>query len=151
VHVGAQDNERRSRGPRGLRLSRALEKDIQREADAAGSTWSAMASELLEEAVRMRRVPGIAFVDGVTGRRAIIAGTGVEVWEAVRSWKEVDRVLSALMENYPWLSEMQLRSALAYYHLFPEEIDARLEREEAWTPDRIRSELPYASPRSTRD
>jgi uncharacterized protein (DUF433 family) len=151
VHMGARSDGNRSRGPRGLRLSESLEKEIQRAADDVGSTWSAMASELLEEAVRMRRVPGIAFVGGATGRRALIAGTGLEVWELIRSGKELDEDFSALQESYPWLSEMQLRSAMAYYHLFPAEIDARLRREEAWTPERVRRELPYAAAHGSKD
>ena len=34
-----------------------------------------------------------------------------------------------LRQNYPWLSEAQLRAALGYYEIYPSEINARLERE----------------------
>jgi uncharacterized protein (DUF433 family) len=87
--------------------------------------------ELLSEAVRMRRVPGIAFVDGIVGRRAIIAGTGLEVWEIIAAWKEGGESHTELKANYPWLSDAQLRAALAYYERYPEEIEARLERSPA--------------------
>lgn len=149
VLMSARGGERKTRGPRGLRVSESLEQNIQREADARGSSWSAMTVELLEEGVRMRRTPGVAFVDGATGRRAVIAGSGVEVWEAVAAWQEVGQDFTALAQNYPWLSEMQLRSALAYYQLYPDEIDARLEREASWTPERVRGELPYAARQSS--
>jgi hypothetical protein len=48
-----------------------------------------------------------------------------------------------LKQSYEWLSEYQLSAALDYYSLYPEEIDARIEREEWWTPDRIRREFPF--------
>lgn len=105
-----------------------------------------MTSELLDEAIRMRRAPGVAFVDGATGRRPVVAGTALDVWEVVATWRTVEGDMELLARSYPWLSEMQLRAALGYYRLFPDEIDARIEREVAWTPDRVREELPYATP-----
>jgi hypothetical protein len=38
-------------------------------------------------------------------------------------------------------------AALAYYQLYPEEIETRLVREQQWTPERVRRELPFAVPR----
>ena len=105
-----------------------------------------MTTELLDEAIRMRRAPGVLFVDGPTGRRAVLAGTALEVWEVVATWREIDEDAGELARSYPWLSEMQLRAALGYYRLYPDEIDARLEREAAWTPERVRRELPFAIP-----
>ena len=96
----------------------------------------------------MRRVPGIHFVEGVGGtRRAAVAGTGLEVWEVVRTYKEVVEDYGELTKSYPWLSEPQLRAALSYYELYPDEIEARLKLEESWTPERVRRELPFAVPR----
>lgn len=97
----------------------------------------------------MRRAPGILFADGATGRRAVIAGTAVEVWDVVMTFDEQDRDAEALAACYPWLSEMQLRAALGYYALYPTEIDARIARERAWTPERARAELPFAAPKKT--
>lgn len=106
-----------------------------------------MATELLEEAVRMRRAPGILFVDGATGRRAAVAGTGLDVWEVVRSWVVGNRDHAALVEDYPWLTPMQLNAAIGYYFLYPHEIDERLAREEALTEEYVRTEYPYLTPR----
>ena len=67
-----------------------VRKEIEREQKVRGTTFSAVAVSLLREAIRMRRVPGIHFVEGVGGsRRAAVAGTGLEVWEIVRTYKEV--------------------------------------------------------------
>ena len=99
----------------------------------------------------MRTVPGVTFVDGATGRRAVIAGTGHDVWEIVSAWKSVGREFSGLDACYPWLSELQLKSALGYFQVYPDEIEARLRLEAEWTPERTWDELPFARPRSPND
>lgn len=136
---------------RGIRIPEELEHDIEREAEERGKSWSATTTELLTEAVRMRRAPGIAFADGPAGRRAVVAGSGIDVWEIVSAWKADGESYALLRENYPWLTDMQLRSALAYYRLYPAEIDARLERERYWTAERVREEMPYLTPPSPDD
>lgn len=133
---------------RGLRVSEELEREIAREAAVQGKSWSATTAELLEEAVRMRRAPGILFTTGPSGRRAVVAGTGLDVWEVVATWRQAGEDFGALQASYPWLTEPQLRAALGYYRRYPEEIDERLRREEEWTPDRVRLDLPFATPRS---
>jgi uncharacterized protein (DUF433 family) len=132
---------------KGIRIPDELDAAIARESEAQGKSWSAMTAELLEEAIRMRRAPGIVFVEGPAGRRAVVAGSGLDVWEVVATWRDGNRDESLLRQSYPWLTEPQLRAALSYYELYPQEIDARLEREEKWTPERVRRELPFARPR----
>lgn len=131
---------------RGVRVSEELDRQIAREAAAEGKSWSATTAELLEEAIRMRRAPGVIFMSGPAGRRAVIAGTGLDIWEVVATWRDVEQSFEALRQSYPWLTESQLRAALAYYQLYPDEIDERLRREEEWTPERVRRELPFADP-----
>ncbi len=134
--------------PRGLRLPEDLELEIEREKERRGTSFSAAVVDLLRESVRMRRVPGIVFVDGPAGRRAVVAGTGLDVWEIVATWHEVGEDYRALRESYDWLTEPQLRAALGYYELYTEEVGVRLAREEWWTPGRVSSELPFTRPRS---
>lgn len=122
-------------------LPQDLEQEIAREAERRGQSWSSTTTDLLTEAVRMRRVPGIVFGDGPTGRRAVVAGSGIDVWEVIATWQEGNRDFEQLRRNYDWLGEAQLRAALRYYELYPEEIEARLERERRWTPETIRLEL----------
>ena len=122
-------------------LPQDLERDIALEAERRGQTWSSVTTDLLTEAVRMRRVPGVVFGDGPTGRRAVVAGSGIDVWEVIATWQESGRDFEQLRRNYDWLSEAQLRAALRYYELYPEEIEARLERERQWTPETIRIPL----------
>jgi len=87
---------------------------------------------------------GIIYREGPTGPRAGIVGTGLDVWEVIATWREVDEVFEALIESYPALTPSQLQVALQFYRDSPDEIDARLAREEAWTPERVYRELPFA-------
>jgi uncharacterized protein (DUF433 family) len=125
-----------------------LDREISRESADRATTWSALAIELLEEALRMRRVPGVVFADGPAGRRAVVAGTGLDVWEIVATRRASGEDFDQLRQNYGWLTEPQLRAALAYYELYPHEIDARLEREAQWTPERVARDLAFARPRN---
>lgn len=131
---------------RGLRLSEELQGEIEREMELRGASFSQVASSLLREAVRMRRVPGIVFTDGPVGRRASIAGTGLDVWEVISTFKSVDRDRWRLKASYEWLSDRQLSAALAYYDLYPREIDVRIEDEEHWTPEKLYREFPFVRP-----
>ncbi|GAB4485290.1 MAG: hypothetical protein OHK006_11190 [Thermodesulfovibrionales bacterium] len=99
---------------------------------------NALANELLEEALKMRRCPGIIFSDGVTGRRARVAGTGVEVWEVINEYRILGEDVGALKKALPHLSERQLVAALNYYRAYSEEIDALIESNEAITPESVR-------------
>jgi len=87
-------------------------------------------SALVDEAVRVRRCPGIIFTDGPTGRRATVAGSGVDVWEIIRlskaggSRRQMARAL-------PRLSPGQIDAALTYYACFPDEINRCIEENDA--------------------
>lgn len=131
---------------RSIRVPEELESQLQREFRRRGiKEWSSGVLTLLEEAVRISRAPGIVFVDSLTGRRAAIAGTGIEVWEMIASWKSLEQDYERLRASYSWPSEAQLRAALNYYELYPEEIDERLALEEEWTPERVRREYPFTA------
>lgn len=133
---------------KGLRVPARLQQEIEREMERRGITeWSAAVVELLDEAIRMRRAPGVVFVDGPRGRRAVVAGTGVDVWEIVASWREVGEDYRRLRAAYEWMAEPQLRAALSYYEFYPEEVDARIALEERWTQERVQRELPFTTPR----
>lgn len=99
---------------------------IQETAERTGRDVAAVAGELLTEAVKMQRFPGIVFADGATGRRARVGGTGIEVFEVIGSYRSVDEDWDRLKESFHWLSEYQLRAALAYAEAYPEEIEVHL-------------------------
>ena len=53
-----------------LKLPPETLREIEQMARESGKDFSAVAKDLLEEAIKMRRCPGIAFVEGTSGRRA---------------------------------------------------------------------------------
>ena len=110
-----QSDEARSRKSRGW----ADGAEIECEAARRAKSWSATAAELLEEAVRMRRAPGVVFAEGPAGRRAVVAGTGLDVWEVIAAWRAAGERLEKLKATYPWLAEAQIRSALGYLRALP--------------------------------
>ena len=74
--------------------------------------------------------PGIGFVDGPTGRRAVLLGTGLDVWEVVAVVAENRGSVSAAAA-YLDLSVATVRAAIRYYAAYPGEIDEILERQAA--------------------
>ena len=73
--------------------------------------------------------PGIGFVDGPAGRRAVLVGTGLDVWEVIGVLKE-NRGSAAAVARYLEVPESRVRDAVRYYAAFPSEIDAWLRLQE---------------------
>ena len=135
-----------TRTARSVRLPVHVDEGLQVLARRTGRDVSAVVNELLDEGLRMRRIPGIVFRDSRRGRVARLAGTGVDVWEVARSLQDVGSDWQRLREGYHWLSEEQLRAALAYAEAYPDEIAARIEADEQWTPERVWQTYPFTRP-----
>ncbi len=90
------------------------------EADRAGISKTRMLERLAEEALRMRRFPGIVFRGPEHRRRAAVVGTGMDVWEVLMLHGAEGR--ETLLGAHP-VTGRQLDVALAYYREYPEEID----------------------------
>ena len=110
--------------PLSIRLGRDFEELLELEAERAGIPKTRMLERLAEEALRMRRFPGIVFRGPEHRRRASIAGTGMDVWELFMLHEAEGR--ETLLGAHP-VTERQLDVALAYYREYPEEIDRFLE------------------------
>ena len=126
-----------------IRLPEEAVKEIEALASGTGRDFSGIARDLLIEAVKMRRCPGVTFTDGPTGRRAKIAGTGIDVWEFIATMKGLGENYNKLKEAYHWLSEQQIRSALSYYALYTEEIDIKITRNDDITKDQVIKRFPF--------
>jgi hypothetical protein len=90
-------------------------------------TRTGLAERYLEEGLRMDEHPGIGFVDGPAGRRAVLVGTGLDVWEAIMVVK-ANRGSVPAAARYLERPEERLREAVRYYAAFPDEIDDWLTR-----------------------
>ena len=128
-----------------LRIPQKTVEEIERISRESGLDFSSIAKDLLAEAIKMRRCPGIVFTDGVTGRKARVAGTGLEVWEIITTYIGVKQNAKRLQKAYHWLTEQQLRAAIGYYSLYREEVDHQIEQNESWSPKKILKHYPFLS------
>lgn len=90
------------------------------------------------EEERMAGHPGIIFADGPLGRRARVAGSGIDVFEVIKAYHDFGNDRQVLVAEYDWLKADQLDAALCYYAAYPEEIDAWLAVYAALTPEHAR-------------
>jgi uncharacterized protein (DUF433 family) len=93
----------------------------------------------------MRRCPGIIFADGPAGRRARIAGTGIDVWEFIATFKGLGENYNNLKKTYHWLGDQQIRAALSYYALYPDDIEEKIARNENITQQQVLKRFPFLS------
>ena len=128
-----------------IRIQKKTFNEVERIARESGKEFSSVANELLDEAVKMQRCPGIVFTEGTTGRRARIAGTGIEVWEVIATYKGIIKDFKRLCHAYHWLTEQQLRAALGYYALYSEEINNLIRKNEEVTVENFRKRHPVFS------
>ena len=125
-----------------LRFPSETLEEINRMSKETGRDFTSMTMDLLNEAIKTRRCPGVVFVEGVTGRRARIAGTGIEIWEVIANYISLGKNFNRLKKTYDWISPEQLRAALGYYATFPEEIDHLINQNADWNPDKIKERHP---------
>jgi hypothetical protein len=120
------------RSPASFRLPEDLLERIDQEAAERGTTATALVTTLLDEGLKTRRFPGIAYRDGPAGRRSGVIG-GPDVWEIVRALKSTsgrgERKLQRLALELE-LPRHLLATALDFYTAFPEEIDERIAADE---------------------
>ena len=128
-----------------LRIPKDIVDEIEEIARLSDKDFATVAKEMLEEAIKSTRCPGIVFTEGTRGRRARVAGSGIEVWEVIAAYMSVDRNFKRLAKALHWLTEQQLKSALGYYKLYPEEIDGLLAENDKWTSERIDATYPFLS------
>ena len=107
--------------PFSMRLSKRMQALIDREAKRTGRSRGAIVEALAEEALRMRLFPGIGFKGRDWDRRAWVMETALDVWQIVDAHRDIPSIEQ--MAEGGSASEQQIRLALEYYKMFPEEID----------------------------
>lgn len=126
-----------------LRIPFETVKEIEKIVHESGRNFSSITKDLLAEAIKMRRCPGIVFTEGVIGRKARVAGTGQDVWEIIATYRSVNNDIERLKKAYHWLTEQQLRSAIGYYNTYRNEIERQIERNKSWTNETISKHYPF--------
>lgn len=126
-----------------IRIQKTTLKELEQIAKESMKEFSVVANELLDEAVRMKKCPGIIFSEGTTGRRARIAGTGLEVWEVIATYRGVNEDFVRLLKTYHWLTEQQIMSAIGYFRAYPEGIDILILQNERLTGEYLHKKYPF--------
>lgn len=110
--------------PFSVRLSPALDAAITAEARRTKRSKGSVLEALAEEALRMRRFPGIGFKGEDWDRRAWVMGSAFDVWEVIQAIDELGGADQAAAEGT--LAPAQLALAQAYYRTYPQEVDDRI-------------------------
>jgi uncharacterized protein (DUF433 family) len=126
-----------------LRLPDETLKEIEQMAKETGQDFSNVTKDLLQETIKMRRCPRILFAEGTGGRRAQVGGTGIEVWEVIAAYNSMKEDFKRLQKAYRWLSTEQLRAALGYYTVYPQEIDRLVKQNDQWNEEKVRERYPF--------
>jgi uncharacterized protein (DUF433 family) len=127
--------------PISVRFEREVDRQVRGLARRTRRPLGRVINELIDHALRMRRFPGIVFVEGPMGPVAHVAGTGLDVWEIValvRAYGSVDRVLEA----FPHLPAPAVHTALAYAEEYREEIEEAI-RENERPVEEVLREYPF--------
>jgi uncharacterized protein (DUF433 family) len=104
-----------------MRPKRATLERLRRRARLSGQPRTTLAERYLDEGLLMDEVPGIHFIDGSLGRRPALMGSGLDVWEVVKVFKDSGSTAQAAvyLEVEPRMVELAIR----YYGSNREEID----------------------------
>jgi uncharacterized protein (DUF433 family) len=114
-----------TRRHRSFRFDPATLERLERRAAEAGITRTALVERYVDEGLRRDDHPLIVFVDEAAGRRARLAGTGLDVWEVVGTVRD-NGGSAAAAAAYHRLPEWWVHAALGYYADFPDEVDASI-------------------------
>src|SRR6267142_6828796 len=124
-----------------MRLRQSLRRDLETTAARTRRSVADVAQELLDEALRMRKCPGIYFADEPSGRTAKIGGTGLAVWEVLRDFSK-DQNSRRIRKAFPQLSQAQVTAALMYNSRYRDEVQAKIDANAALTPENIERRFP---------
>jgi uncharacterized protein (DUF433 family) len=119
-----------TRTHRSFRFDPATLQRLDERARQTGLTRTALVERYVDEGLRQADHPGIVFVDEPAGRRARVAGSGLDVWEVVETVRDNDGSI-AEAAAYLTVPERMVSDAMRYYADFPYEIDA-------WSADNAR-------------
>jgi uncharacterized protein (DUF433 family) len=103
---------------------------LERRAHEIGQPRNALTERYIAEGVQMDEHPEIAFRDGALGRRAILNGTRLDVWQVIETIRNSGNSLEDAAE-YLGLAPARVQAAVNYYADYRDEVDDIAEREHA--------------------
>ena len=118
-----------TRQHRSFRFSEATLDRLEARAHEIRETRTGLAERYVEEGLRMDEHPGVGFADGPAGRRAVLLGTGLDVWEVIATARQPGGGSVGSVARYLEQPASVVRAAVRYYAAFPAEIDELLARQ----------------------
>jgi uncharacterized protein (DUF433 family) len=109
-----------------LRLAPGTRERLAGRARRAGVAERALAQRYLEEGLRHDAHPLVQFLDGPTGRRASLIGSGLDVWEVIATLRDNDGSIKEAAA-YLQIPVGLVQAAVAYYGEHQDEIDTEIE------------------------
>lgn len=113
-----------------LRLAPGLRQRLTERARRSGMPERSLAQRYVDEGLRHDAHPLIQFLDGPSGRRASLAGRGLDVWEIIATVRDNDGSI-ALAADYLEVPAGLVEAAVTYYGEYKDEIDREIELNEA--------------------
>jgi hypothetical protein len=113
-----------------LRLAPGTRERLARRARHTGLPERSLAQRYLEEGLRHDAHPLVQFLDGPSGRRASLVGSGPDVWEVIATARDNDGSADEAAA-YLHIPVGLVQAAVAYYGEYSDEIDAEIELNEA--------------------
>jgi uncharacterized protein (DUF433 family) len=113
-----------------LRLPPGTRARLTQYARRTGLPERALAQRYLEEGLRHDAHPLIQFLDGPSGRRASMVGSGLDVWEVIATVRDNDGSVGEAAA-YLQIPLGLVQAAVAYYGEYRHEIDQEIELNEA--------------------
>ena len=113
-----------------VRVARRTFDELERRAHERGIARNALTERYIAEGVKMDEHPGIAFREGALGRRAILAGTRLDVWQVIETVRGSGNSVQEAAA-YLGIPPARVTAAVNYYAAYRDEVDEITERERA--------------------
>ncbi len=113
-----------------LRLAPGIRQRLADWARRSGMPERSLAQRYVDEGLRHDAHPLIQFLDGPSGRRASLAGRGLDVWEVIATIRDNNGSIT-LAAEYLQVPAGLVQAAVAYYGEYKDEIDRGIEFNEA--------------------
>ncbi len=81
--------------------------------------------------------PDVEYVWTATSRVARLKDTGIQIWQVVRAFRDLEGDRAGLRAAFDVLTPAQVERALGFYAAYPAEIDARILADDEWTEKRV--------------
>ncbi len=113
-----------------LRLAPGIKQRLADWARRSGMPERSLAQRYVDEGLRHDAHPLIQFLDGPSGRRASLAGRGLDVWEVIATIRDNNGSI-AQAADYLQIPAGLVEASVAYYGEYKAEIDQEIEFNEA--------------------